>query len=100
MAAPSPKVFPHLVRMLNQWNELARSQRQMAYANAFKAMARQAGPDDLEPLLDEILTLWQEMRRGKAWELADNVRNGLHSLPGLVIEDKGGGVRWRFVDVP
>ena len=66
-------------------------------AKTFKSMARQAGPDDIEPLLDEIFDLWHEARRGKIWELADGIRGGLQTLPGLVIDEKPGGLaRWRF----
>ena len=95
MSAPSPEVFPCLVRLLKQWNELARQCREFEMAGTFKSMARNAGADDVEPLLDEILTLWQEARRGKVWELADGIRNGLQTVPGLEIDDRG-PVRWHF----
>jgi cysteinyl-tRNA synthetase len=95
VSEPSPDVFPLLVRQLKQWNELARTCREYEMANAFKGMARHAGPDDVEALLDEIMTLWQEIRRAKVWDLADGIRQGLQTLPGLVIDDRG-PVRWHF----
>jgi hypothetical protein len=89
VTTPSPDLFPHLVRLLKQWHELARHCREFEIAHAFKGMARHAGPDDVEALLDEIVTLWQEVRRAKVWDLADGIRAGLQSLPGLVIDDWG-----------
>ena len=96
MAAPDVAVCPALVRLLRQWNETARRLRHYELAEAFKGMARQAGPDDVEVLLDEVLILWQEARRGKLWELADAIRTGLQTLPGLIFEERGGNARWRF----
>ena len=99
MSEPGPDVFPQLVRVLKQLNELARRNKQFEMAQTFKSMARQAGPDDIEPLLVEIFDLWHEARRGKLWEFADGIRFGLQSLPGLVIEERPGSVpRWHFVD--
>jgi cysteinyl-tRNA synthetase len=95
LSEPSPEVFPQLVRLLRQWNELARQCRQFEIANSFKGMARQAGPEDVEALIDEIVTIWQEIRRYKEWELADGIRDGLQTLPGLVIDDRG-PIRWHF----
>lgn len=99
ISEPGPEVFPLFVKVLKELNEAARRHDQVDMAQAFKGMARQAGPGDLELILDEVIEFWQEARRLRIWQLADTIRSGLQSLPGLVIEERPGRPpTWKFVD--
>lgn len=52
-------------------------------------------PDKLEKLINEVVRLREEYRRGKRWAEADRLRDMLQSS-GVVLEDTLDGPRWRY----
>ena len=49
---------------------------------------------DAAPFIDLLLTIRNELRAAKQFELADRVRNGLTDL-GITIEDSAAGSTWK-----
>ena len=51
-------------------------------------------PSDAAPFIDLLVTLRQELRAKREWELADTVRDRLAEL-GVAVEDTPTGSTWR-----
>lgn len=51
-------------------------------------------PFDAEPLLDLLITIRNDLRQAKQWELADKVRSSLAKL-GINLEDTSKGTVWK-----
>jgi cysteinyl-tRNA synthetase len=66
----------------------------MALMAAALASTPRRAPDGLEPLVEEILKLRNEMRRQKRWADADLLRACLQRA-GVMVEDTDDGARWR-----
>jgi hypothetical protein len=66
----------------------------MALMAAALASTPRRAPDGIEPLVEEILKLRDEMRRQKRWADADLLRACLQRA-GVMVEDTDEGARWR-----
>jgi cysteinyl-tRNA synthetase len=51
-------------------------------------------PIKAEPLIDLLVSIRNDLRNAKQWQLADKVRDQLSEL-GIVLEDSGKGTGWR-----
>ncbi|MEM4311937.1 MAG: cysteine--tRNA ligase [Nitrososphaerales archaeon] len=51
--------------------------------------------DSLNKIIEEIIQIRQELRARRDYELADRIRARLKDL-GIILEDTGKGVKWRF----
>ena len=51
-------------------------------------------PLDADPLIELLISLRNDLRQAKQWQLADKVRNSLSDL-GIVLEDTPKGTAWR-----
>jgi cysteinyl-tRNA synthetase len=49
----------------------------------------------VEPFIELLLAVRQELRRARQWALADRIRDGLREL-GVVVEDRPDTTTWRF----
>ena len=48
-----------------------------------------------EPFIDLLLSLRNDLRREKQWQMADKIRNGLTEA-GVIIEDNPEGTSWKY----
>ena len=53
-------------------------------------------PDNSSELLDLLISLRNEARRRKDYQLADQLREALKDI-GIILEDTPRGTRWRLV---
>ncbi|HZU06215.1 MAG TPA: cysteine--tRNA ligase [Chloroflexota bacterium] len=49
----------------------------------------------VEPFIELLLAVRQELRRARQWALADRIRDGLREL-GVIVEDRPDTTTWRF----
>ncbi|MCE5297157.1 MAG: cysteine--tRNA ligase [Euryarchaeota archaeon] len=52
------------------------------------------GADQVDDVMDVLISVRQELRKRKLYDLADKIRDGLKEK-GIVIEDTADGVKWR-----
>ena len=48
-----------------------------------------------EPFIDLLISVRNDLRHGKQWQMADNIRNGLAEA-GVILEDNPEGTSWKY----
>lgn len=94
-----------LAKEINRWREQGAPDSLLAPAQlllmelggvlGFSFKRRERRPAEIDPLINLMIEIRQELRQAKQWALADRIRDRLASL-GITLEDGATGTTWRY----